>query len=105
MDVKITPRRPGDWSTFVEPPEYKGAPVKVGRQPRRAMQRKLLAEAAREQADLDKRARAQAKRERQARREKSGFYDGTPALAKLLGQRFGRLGRQLNDDGKLVRVG
>lgn len=42
---------------------------------------------------------------RQNRREMSGFYEGTMALAHLLGQRHGRLGRQRDDTtGKLVRM-
>jgi len=47
--------------------------------------------------------RGRALLERQAAREKSGFYEGTMALANVLGQRFGRMRRQL-EDGKLVRV-
>jgi len=45
--------------------------------------------------------RGRALLERQAAREKSGFYDGTMALANILGQRFGRMRRQI-EDGKLV---
>ena len=48
--------------------------------------------------------RARALLERQAAREKSGFYDGTMALANILGQRFGRMRRQRDDNGKLVRL-
>lgn len=64
MTVKVTPRRPGDWSSFVEPPEYRGAPVKVGRQPRRAVQRMLLAAEAKKEKELQRRQRKQALRER-----------------------------------------
>lgn len=41
---------------------------------------------------------------RQAAREKSGFYEGTMALANVLGQRFGRMRRQRGDNGGLVRL-
>lgn len=43
--------------------------------------------------------------DRQAAREKSGFYDGAMALANVLGQRFGRMRRQKGDNGGLVRIG
>lgn len=41
---------------------------------------------------------------RQAVREKSGFYEGTMALAGVLGQRYGRMRRQRSDNGGLVRL-
>lgn len=48
--------------------------------------------------------RGRALLERQAAREKSGFYDGTMALASVLGRRFGRMRRQRDEDGSLVRM-
>jgi hypothetical protein len=48
--------------------------------------------------------RGRALLDRQAAREKSGFYDGTMALANVLGQRFGRTRRQKGEHGGLVRL-
>lgn len=52
-----------------------------------------------------RRARQKARLERQSKREKSGFYEGTMPVASVLGQRFGRFGRQVSDKtGKLLRL-
>ncbi len=48
--------------------------------------------------------RSRALLDRQAAREKSGFYGGTMALANILGQHFGRMRRQRGDNGGLVRL-
>lgn len=54
---------------------------------------------------LTRKAAKKALLERQSEREKSGFYEGTPSVASMLGQRRGRLGRQVDDaTGKLARM-
>lgn len=63
--------------------------------------------AAAEQASITatiRRDRQNERLARQAAREKSGFYDGTMALANVLGQHFGRMRRQAGENGGLVRL-
>lgn len=92
--VDVTPRRPGDFTGATR--EERDARRNAMRFPRGTG------------GDYARELRSQARRAllyRQARREKSGFYDKQMSVASLLGQRFGHLGRQRDDaTGKLVRV-
>lgn len=90
--VKVTPRQPGAFTTPT-------------RQFLKSQAKAELDVAARTVKRNVRKARQKARLDRQTRREKSGFYEGAMPLASVLGQRFGRFGRQVSDKtGKLVRL-
>lgn len=90
--IKVTPRQPGAFTS-------------IGRQFLKHQAKAELDVATRNVKRNIRKARQKARLDRQARREKSGFYEGTMPVASVLGQRFGRFGRQRDDaTGKLVRM-
>lgn len=91
--VVVTPRQEGAF------------PNRVPRQIARARARYDAASEARGERGQDRHAAQYERLDRQAKREKNGFYEGTMALANILGERFGRMRRQRGDKGGLVRLG
>lgn len=92
LPVTVTPRQAGAF------------PNKVPRQIERIRARRDAENIESTQKDLKRRAAQKDRLDRQAAREKSGSYEGTMALANVLGQRFGRIRRQVRGNGGLTRL-
>lgn len=90
----------------VATPRHEGAfPNRITRQIERIRARRGAENVASGAKEQDRHGAQQDRLYRQADREKSGFYEGTMALANVIGERFGRMRRQKGEQGGLVRLG
>lgn len=93
------------WPRTAGNPAEPAPAVARTRQIARAVYRRVLKDAIADERRKERRGATFDLRLRQGKREKAGYYDGRPSVAAALAHnRAGRMQRQLNDDGDLVRL-